>query len=249
MTNFDTNEFITSCVVWIRKWFETNGKDCNAVIGLSGGKDSTVAAALVAKAIGEHRVYGISMPDHGKGQGDNEAKAIAEYLGIKYRIVPIDSEEIIHHMLYSAIDASEQAVQNIPPRLRMTTLYALAQSLNGRVVGTCNASELYIGYATRYGDLASDFEPLSSLTCRQVVAVGKALGIPDMWIEKVPDDGLPNSEPDDEKFKRWGFSYALLDEYLENGTSGDGTIDKIIEKKHESQLFKMGLGTMFDYKQ
>lgn len=246
---FDTEKFIGNCTKWIKEWFETNGKNCNAVIGLSGGKDSTVAAVLVAKAIGGNKVYGISMPDLSKGQGDNEAEEIARHISINYKTVYINSEEIIHHMWCSDIDASEQAVQNIPPRLRMTTLYALAQSLNGRVVGTCNASELYIGYATRYGDLASDFEPLSSLTCRQVVAVGKALGIPDKWIEKVPDDGLPNSEPDDEKFKRWGFSYALLDEYLENGTSGDGVIDKIIEDRHRSQLFKLGLGTMFNYVQ
>lgn len=240
-------QFIDSCVDWIRDWFEKNGKGCNAIIGLSGGKDSTVAAAIVARAIGSDRVYGVGMPDF--GQKYNDADKIAEHLGINFLKVPIHSGVIVQTMAANGLQVSEQTEQNIPPRLRMTTLYAVAQSINGRVVGTCNASELYIGYATRYGDLASDFEPLAGLTCRQVVKVGKALGIPDKWVEKVPDDGLPNSEPDDEKFKRWGFSYALLDEYLENGTCGDEVIDKIIEERHKSQIFKMGLGTMFGYNQ
>ena len=250
MMNFEPQYFIDSCVKWIQDWFEKNGKGCNAIIGMSGGKDSTVAAALCAKALGPERVYGFSMP--GKNQGTNNADDICAFLGINYENIPI---KFINNDFLIALDVkanlgdkiSEQTKQNLPPRIRMTMLYALAQSLNGRVVGTCNKSELYVGYATRYGDMASDFEPLGNLTCRQVVAVGKALGIPDEWVERVPDDGLPGSEPDDEKFKKWGFSYKELDEYLESEGDMDRGINWAIHSRHTNQLFKMKLGEIFYY--
>ena len=246
--NFDAKFFIDECITWIKEWFEKNGKGCKAVIGMSGGKDSTVAAALVARALGANRVYGYAMPD--ANQGINDADKICEYLGIHYAEVPLD---FITANIKTALSRrtvlgdyiSGTTIQNIPPRVRMTMLYALAQSLNGRVVGTCNASELYIGYATRYGDLASDFEPLACITCRQVVEVGKALNIPSEWVDKIPDDGLPLSEPDNEKFKKWGFTYETLDKFLEEGTCGDRNIDTLIEGRHQSQKFKMGLGEQF----
>ena len=246
--NFDAKFFIDECIKWIKEWFKENGKGCKAVIGMSGGKDSTVAAALVARALGADCVYGFAMPDI--NQGVNDADKICEYLGIHYAEVPLkfitaDIKVVLSREAVLGNNISEQTKQNIPPRVRMTMLYALAQSLNGRVVGTCNASELYIGYATRYGDLASDFEPLACLTCRQVVEVGRALGIPAEWVEKIPDDGLPLSEPDDEKFKKWGFTYETLDKFLEEGTCGDRNIDALIADRHQSQIFKMGLGKPF----
>lgn len=247
---FNPYKFIVKSVAWIKDWFRQNGPSCNAVIGMSGGKDSTVAAALCAMALGPQKVIGISMPD--SGQSLNDADDICDYLCIRYEKFPIDNavRAITYGMSeYLQVTPSNQTRQNVPPRIRMAILYAIAQSRNGRVVGTCNASELYIGYATRYGDLASDFEPLASLTCEEVVQVGKALGIPDRWIEKTPDDGLPCSMPDDEKFReQWGFVYKDIHNYLRNGTSGDEEVDKAIEKRHKAQEFKLGLGEVFAYK-
>ena len=237
---FDVKEYTEKCIQWIKDWFETNGKDCKAIIGMSGGKDSTVAAALCAKALGPENVIGIAMPD-GK-QSINDADKICHYLGIEYFCFNIGH---ITRPIKSMEFWSNQSVQNIPPRIRMTILYAMSQTYKGRVVGTCNKSELYVGYATRYGDMASDFEPLGDITCNQVVQVGHYLGIPSNWVDKKPDDGLPNSEPDDDKFAKWGFSYKLLDKFLETGTSGDDDADKAIIKKHNETKFKLNLGEIF----
>lgn len=245
---FNSEDFVEECVAWIKEWFERNGKGCKAVIGLSGGKDSTVAAALCAKALGPENVIGVAMPSY--MQGENEADEIAKYLGIQYLVCNIG--DIYDSICVSAMDGlkttlSDQTKQNIPPRARMSLLYAIAQTVNGRVVGTCNKSELYVGYATRYGDMASDFEPLGEITCNQVVKVGHSLGIPSKWIDKTPDDGLPNSEPDDEKFAKWGFSYKTLDDFLEKGSSGNLLIDNAIIKKHNETKFKLNLGEIFKY--
>jgi NAD+ synthase len=217
---------------------------------MSGGKDSTVAAALCAKALGPENVIGVSMPDY--NHSVNEADEICKHLGITYINMPIYGitqgfKNINHKINNENFEWSKQSEQNIPPRIRMTMLYALAQTFKGRVVGTCNKSELYVGYATRYGDMASDFEPLGSITCRQVVEVGHYLEIPNKWVDKVPDDGLPNSEPDDDKFAKWGFSYKTLDDFLENGTCGDANTDTAIEKMHSKTKFKLNLGEIFNY--
>jgi NAD+ synthase len=249
-TEFNVKEFTENCVTWIKEWFNKNGNGCKAIIGMSGGKDSTVAAALCAKALGPENVIGVSMPDY--NHSVNEADEICKHLGITYINMPIYGitqgfKNINHKINGENFEWSKQTEQNIPPRVRMTMLYALAQTFNGRVVGTCNKSELYVGYATRYGDMASDFEPLGDITCRQVVEVGHYLGIPSKWVDKVPDDGLPNSEPDDDKFAKWGFSYKTLDDFLENGTCGDANTDTAIEKMHFKTKFKLNLGEIFKY--
>ena len=165
-------EITNQCVEWIREWFEKNGKGCNAVIGLSGGKDSTVVAALCVKALGKDRVIGVAMPDN--NQGLNDADKIAEYLGITFMVAPIGEicDAFSKVRIPGLLEWSLQTVQNIPPRVRMTTLYAIAQTYNGRVVGTCNASENFVGYFTRYGDGASDLEPLGSFTVTDVKGIG-----------------------------------------------------------------------------
>lgn len=226
----------------IRDWFDKNGKGCKAVIGLSGGKDSTIVAALCAEALGKENVIGVAIPD--KGQDWNEADKIAEYLGIQFKHVDIDkiTEQIKFDLFYNGcVRLSDQAEQNIPPRVRMLVLYAISQSFNGRVIGTCNASENYIGYFTKYGDGASDFEPVAELTVHELYQIGDALGIPKKWVYKVPDDGLPHSCPDDEKFEKIGFNYEKLDKYIREGTSGDEIADNAITRMHEMNLFKMKL--------
>lgn len=246
VVKFDAKKETDKCVKWIRDWFEKNGNGCNAIIGISGGKDSTVMAALCVRALGKDRVIGISMPD--ENQGTNSAEEICDFLGIKYYCIPIDgiTGACKFALTLNGEKMSEQAEQNIPPRVRMTVLYGFSQSHNGRVMGTCNASENYVGYFTRYGDGASDVEPIGNFTVAQVKAIGYELGLPKKWVDRVPDDGLPNSCPDDEKFAKWGFSYALIDKYLTEGTTGDDKVDDLIEAKHNQTKFKEGLGEMYN---
>lgn len=224
-----------SCVEWIRKWFDANGSNCSAVLGMSGGKDSTVAAALCAEALGKDRVIGVAMPQN--GQGINDADEICRYFGIRYLCLPVgnvvDACTDLGKLLEE--DFSVRTVQNIPPRIRMTVLYAVAQTFNGMVANTCNLSEDYIGYATLYGDAAGSFAPLGGLCVREVRGIGHALGIPGKWVDKTPDDGLPHSCSDEEKF---GFTYDVLDRYIREGICEDEDVKKKIDSMHRTNLFK-----------
>lgn len=230
-------------VEWVRDWFERNGKGCCAVVGMSGGKDSTVAAAVCAEALGKDRVIGVSMP--AEGQSINEADEICKHLGIKYFCVPIGDVIKGFDSARKAIggDLSNQAEMNIPPRVRMTTLYAIAQTFNGRVVNTCNLSEDWVGYATRWGDAAGDFSPFGKLTVQDVKAIGHLLEIPSRWVEKIPDDGLPHSCSDEQKF---GFTYATLDHYIRTGECPDAEVKAKIDRMHACNLFKLSMPEAFD---
>ena len=223
------------CVAWIRDWFGRNGSSCSAVLGMSGGKDSTIAAALCAEALGPDRVIGVAMP--AEGQSLNEADEICKYLGIRYLCLPIGKIEAACDDLGSLLSEgfSVQTLQNIPPRIRMTMLYAVAQSTNGMVANTCNYSEDYIGYATLYGDAAGSFAPFGRLCVREVRGIGHALGLPAKWVDKVPDDGLPHSSPDEQKF---GFTYDMLDTYIREGVCEDEAVKSKIDSMHRRNLFK-----------
>lgn len=237
---FDAKETTKKLIAGIQMWFEKNGKGCNACVAMSGGKDSTIVCKLCAEALGADRVIAVGIPD--KGQNLHEADEIAKWMGVDFRVVNIGSitDAIKHETYYGGnVRLSEQAEQNIPPRVRMLILYAISQSNNGRVIGTCNASENYIGYFTKYGDGASDFEPIAELTVHELYQIGDELGIPKKWTYKTPDDGLPHSLPDDEKFEKKGFNYEKLDKYIRFGTSGDAVADAAIEKMHAQNVFKM----------
>ena len=166
MSNFDVKKVANDCVQWIKDFFEKNGKDCMAVVGISGGKDSSVVAALCVEALGKDRVIGVLMPNH--IQDDIEySHLLCEHLGIKnYTVdVGVAIDELLNNIHFRAtgIEISDQTKTNLPARIRMATLYAISQSMNGRVANTCNLSEDWVGYATRYGDAAGDFSPLSQL--------------------------------------------------------------------------------------
>ena len=244
----NVKETTEKLIQWIRNWFEVNGKDCNAVIGISGGKDSTIVVALCVEALGKDRVIGVLMPN-GVQKDISDSLEVCNYLGIRKYVVNIN--QAVEALKTSmGIDLSPQSETNLPPRIRMTTLYAISQSNNGRVVGTCNASENYIGYMTRWGDGASDFEPIGNLTVTEVIQIGDYLGLPYHLVHKTPDDGLPNSSPDEEKI---GFSYSELDNYIRNGVEPEGMctnnpnmskIDKI-KSMHEKNIFKLKPVEMF----
>lgn len=226
-------------VQWIRDYFAENGPGCSAVIGISGGKDSTVVAALCVEALGNDRVFGVMMPN-GIQSDLNDSVKVINTLGIPSMKVNISGA---YSKLIAAISAgisdgvSEQTKINLPPRLRMSTLYAVAQSLpnGGRVANTCNLSEDYVGYSTKFGDSAGDFSPLANLTVHEVRQIGYELPIPRELVDKTPADGLCGKSDED----NLGFTYAQLDDYIMNGTCGIMTIDYRIEEMHRRNLHKL----------
>ena len=222
----------------IRNWFNINGKCCKAVVGISGGKDSTTVAALCAEAIGRENVIGVSMPD--EHQDSVLAREICTYLGIQFIEFPIWPMVTCFYK----IQLSEQAKLNIPPRVRMCVLYAVSQTYNGRVMNTSNKSEDWIGYSTRWGDSIGDLMVLSNYTATEVKEIGHALKLPSDWVEKTPDDGLPGSKPDEEKF---GFTYDVLDKYIKTGECEDVFIRKNIDDKHRKNLFKLQMPESIPY--
>jgi NAD+ synthase len=241
---FDAVKVKNECVEWIRQFFEENGKDCNAVVGISGGKDSSVAAALCVEALGKDRVIGVLMPK-GVQHDIDMAYLLVEHLGIKHIEINIeDTFNAIMGEISSKIKTSEQTKINISPRIRMTALYAVSQSLNGRVVNTCNLSEDWVGYSTRYGDAAGDFSPLGKITVQEVKAIGKYLGLPEFLVEKVPSDGLTDRTDED----NLGFTYAVLDRYIRTGVCEDAETKAKIDRLHRINEFKLKPIPAFPYK-
>lgn len=239
---FDAVKVKNDCIEWIRAFFLENGKDCNAVVGISGGKDSSVVAALCVEALGADRVIGVLMPC-GEQHDIDCAYALVDHLGIKYYVVNIkDAVEGMKSNLPKELDITAQTITNIPPRIRMTTLYAVSQSCNGRVANTCNLSEDFVGYSTRYGDAAGDFSPLCKLTVDEVKQIGHLLGLPSELVEKVPIDGLCGKTDED----NLGFTYAELDRYIRTGEIDDKAKKERIDTLHKRNLFKLQLMPMFD---
>jgi len=234
---FDAKEVTAAAVQWIRDWFEENGKGCNAVIGISGGKDSSVVAALCVEALGKERVIGVTMPN-GVQPDIADSHRLIDFLGIRSYEVNIGAA---FDALMGEVEArlghpaSDQTRINMAPRLRMTALYAVSQSNNGRVANTCNLSEDWVGYSTRYGDAAGDFSPLGGLTVAEVIAVGKQLGLPVDLVEKTPSDGLCGKTDED----NLGFTYAVLDRYIRTGVCEDEATKELIDRKHRLNLFKL----------
>ncbi len=238
---FDAKKVKEQCVAWIQKFFEENGPGCNAVIGISGGKDSSIAAALCVEALGKDRVIGVLMPQ-GVQPDIDMAQLLVDHLGIRHYTVNVqDAVNGILNNLPADMEITPQTRQNIPPRVRMATLYAISQSNNGRVVNTCNLSEDWVGYSTRYGDAAGDFSPMSNLTVTEVKEIGRLLGLPDVLVDKTPIDGLCG-KTDEENL---GFTYAELDVYIRTGYIADQEKKAIIDRKHKMNLFKLALMPAF----
>ena len=248
VSQFDSRKIKDECVKWIKDWFIKNGNNCNAVIGISGGKDSSVVAALCVEALGKDRVIGVLMPN-GTQSDIQDAYKLVEHLNIKYCEVNIhdatkallDNINIMYSSEheYDNITISEQTKINLPSRVRMATLYAVSQSCNGRVANTCNLSEDYVGYSTRYGDSAGDFSPLANLTVSEVKAIGHELNLPTELIEKTPSDGLCGRTDED----NLGFSYDVLDKYIRTAKCEDLEVDEL----HRRNIFKLQPMQSFSY--
>ena len=225
------------CILWIQKFFEENGPDCNAVVGISGGKDSSVAAAACVEALGKDRVIGVLMPN-GEQFDIDMAYLLVNHLGIRHYEINIhDAVTGLMGAMPKDLPITDQTRTNLPPRIRMATLYAVSQSCNGRVVNTCNLSEDWVGYSTRYGDAAGDFSPLCHLTVAEVKELGRLLGLPEILVEKTPIDGLCG-QTDEEKL---GFTYVVLDRYIRTGEIDDPAVKERIDTLHRRNLFQLQL--------
>lgn len=244
MKEFNALKVKNDIVEWIQKWFSENGSSCNAVVGISGGKDSSVVAALCVEALGKDRVIGVLMPNGIQSDIDMALKLV-KHLDIKYMTLNIKEayDAIIKQVEENISDIKAQTTTNLPARIRMTSLYAVSQSLNGRVANTCNLSEDWVGYATRYGDAAGDFSPLSNLTVNEVKQIGTVLNLPSELVEKVPIDGLCGKTDED----NLGFSYDTLDKYIRTGVCENQKIKQKIDIMQEKNKFKLELMPSFKY--
>ena len=241
MEYFDEKKVTKELLLWLKNWFLENGKDCNAIIGISGGKDSTVAAALCANALGNNRVIGVLMPN-GEQKDISDSKRVCELLNISNITVNIkDTVDAETRLLQEAIislgknELTSQTIINLPPRIRMATLYAIGQTMNGRVINTCNLSEDWVGYSTRYGDSAGDVSPLANFTVNEVRKIGMELGLPKDLVYKTPSDGLCGKTDED----NLGFTYDTLDKYIRTGICDNKEIKDLIDKKHLQNKFKL----------
>ena len=254
MIAFDETEATRQCVLWIRDFFEKNGPGCNAIVGISGGKDSSVTAALCVEALGKDRVVGVLMPC-GEQKDIDMAKKLVNHLEI--RSIEVNIETAVKGILDAITDGMEQNAQqmkeiriseqtkvNLPARIRMSALYAVSQSMNGRVANTCNLSEDWVGYSTRYGDAAGDFSPLANFTVTEVKAIGSTLGLPKELIEKIPADGL-SGKTDEENL---GFTYEVLDRYIREGVCKEDGVKKRIDQLHQKNFFKLEQMPAFEWR-
>lgn len=243
---FDAKRVKDEIVEWITDWFEENGNGCKAVVGVSGGKDSSVVAALCVAALGKDRVNGVLMPN-GEQSDIKYSHMLCDHLGIKNYTVNVGPAingvlDSIHENA-TDIEVTEQTTTNLPARIRMATLYAVSQSVNGRVANTCNLSEDWVGYSTKFGDAAGDFSPLSRLTVSEVKAIGRELGLPAELVDKTPSDGLCGKTDE----MNLGFSYDVLDKYIRTGVIEDEAVKVKIDSMHMKNLFKLQPMPCFEY--
>lgn len=240
-----------ACIQWIQEYFEGN-PDGKAIIGISGGKDSTIAAALCVEALGADRVIGVLMPQ-GKQNDIDDSYEICGVLGIEHITANIENaftsicEEVGESLwMYGGAYKTENhpmVKTNLPARLRMATLYTVAGIFpNSRVVNTCNRSEDYVGYSTKYGDAAGDFSPLGNLTVREVLEIGDELGLPEHLVHKTPSDGMCGKSDED----NLGFTYDELDDYILGTGEVNDEIKAKIERLHKSSRHKYQPMPMFD---
>lgn len=243
--NFNAEQEARHIVSWIQNWFSHNGAGTTAVIGISGGKDSTIAAALTSMALGPHRVIGVLMPN-GVQSDLEDAKRVVRTLGIRGTIINIGGvTAAIEQAIIDgeAVDGKKEELEitsdihiNIPPRVRMTILRAYAQS-RGRFINTCNLSENYIGYSTKDGDGTGDVAPLEEYTVTELIQIGLTdyLSLPRDLVVKTPSDGLCGKS-DEENI---GFSYAVLDHFIRTGQCDDPEILAKIMQRHNANKHKL----------
>jgi NAD+ synthase len=231
---------MNGAIEWISNYVNESGAK-GIAIGLSGGKDSATVLAMAVKAIGKENVVAVSMPCNSIASDFDDAKECADKFGVKFIKVDLSSaygelEKSINEQIgkVGAQELSREAKINIKPRMRMATVYSIAQSLGYLVIGTGNLCEAMVGYTTKWGDSASDFNPIANFTVAEVLRIGEFLGVPDVIIKKAPNDGL-GGQTDEEKL---GVKYAQIAEMVEKGNIEDEKAKEIILKKFASSKHK-----------
>ena len=230
-------------IQWIKDYYKDN-PDGKAIIGISGGKDSTIAAALCVEALGADRVIGVLMPQ-GIQRDISDSYEVVARLKLQYHVVNIGAacEELYRFLADAvflsggmrAVKENTMITTNTPARIRMATLYAVAALYpNSRVVNTCNRSEDYVGYSTKYGDAAGDFSPLGNLTVREVLEIGDELGLPRHLVHKTPSDGMCGKSDED----NLGFTYEELDGFLLGESDLTPETMSKVERLHETTRHK-----------
>ena len=239
---FDAAAVRDRLVAAIRKMAGTQGFT-KVVLGISGGKDSTVTAALCARALGRDNVYGVMMPD-GVQTDIEDSRQVCRALGIRTKTVNIGP---MHEALLQGIAANEasgtdfpvafsrESNVNVGPRLRMTALRYITQALGARLAGTGNLSEKTVGYCTKDGDTSCDFAVLGMLTSVEVVQVGLTMEeLPRELVQKTPADGLSGFSDEE----RLGLKYADIHAYIRYGTCGNPETDEKIRRKEAANMHK-----------
>ena len=226
-------------IKWIKDYFNENGKGSKAIIGISGGTDSSVCAKLLVEALGKENVIGVLMPC-GLQHDIDVSLALVKLLDIKYHVINIEEpvgnlREIIGKELDTDPNKVDAYKTNTPARIRMTTLYGISALYSGRVCNTCNLSEDWVGYSTKFGDSAGDFSPISDFTKTEVRELGRELGLPQLFVEKIPEDGM-SGKSDEEKL---GFTYETLDKYIRTGICEDSKVKERIDYLHRINLHKI----------
>jgi len=236
MTAFDAGKTKGEIINWIRTYFDEIGGNRPAIVGLSGGKDSSIVAALCVQALGTDRVHGVLLPQ-GEQWDIDVSRELVGFLGIRHHVINIrDSvDSVLAAIRKGGLEPNKQATINTPARIRMTTLYAVAATLGGLVANTSNLSEGWVGYSTKFGDVAGDFSPMARLTVSEIKAIGRELGLPARFIEKTPEDGLSGLS-DEENL---GFSYDVLDKYIREGVCEDVVVRERINGLHRGNLHKL----------
>ena len=232
--DFNPQMQLAGLLEWMNEMMQScHGK--TAVIGISGGKDSSTVAALAVAAYGRENVYGVLMPD-GVQPDIDYSHGLVEHLQIPHCTINIHDavQGVLQEMKKAGLESSRQTVVNLPSRIRMSTLYAVAQTLSGGIVlNTSNLSEDWVGYCTIYGDSAGAFSPLGMYTTEEVIALGRALGLPEHFLQKPPSDGLTGLTDED----NLGFTYHAVNEYVRRGVA-DPAIKEQIDAKHRASRFK-----------
>lgn len=224
---------VKKVITWVKEYVESS-KAKGVVIGNSGGKDSAVVMAIAANALGKENVLAVAMPCLSITSDLEDARLVADTFGVKMITIDLSTTYLeLEKEVQKALnnDISEESKINIKPRIRMTTLYSIAQTLGYLVIGTGNLCETTVGYTTKWGDSAYDFNPIAKFTVEEVLEIGKILGVPDKIINKAPNDGL-GSGTDEEKM---GVSYAQITEYINTGKTEEGALKKIKELNKKSE--------------
>lgn len=238
--NFNADKECARVIQWVRSYLRGLEDGKPLVIGISGGKDSTITAAALCEAVGPHKVLGVLMPNKEQKNID-VARAVCGHLGIQ------NIEVDINNMYQGMLDAIQRShitfcgefnsvvTSNAPCRCRMVTLYTIANELHGRVVNTCNMSESYVGYDTKWGDQCGDFGLFQDYTATEVKQMGYSLGVNSLYIEQTPDDGMCGQSDEE----RWGFSYEYLDAWLRSTRGHENETDRAIIQMHQFAQHKL----------